>query len=311
MELGLQHRFVLQGLGSLVFKQGGIVATLVTGPTIFSQATDADYRIAIAAYKDLLTAVNPSILTQTADTGQVDVTTVVRPALNTRPNYLMFKFDDGLGPALYLKLCIGSGGTSSAPAMHVEFGLATDGAGNITTEKVVGDPSSWGPTPSWSSYNYACCAPGTLSFVLGQGGIASNQTRLNLTLCRFSDSSGNWTTAGILAMTVAALNRCQAHNLVFGSGRTALADSSIYSYNCYVPFSRASYSVGGVFQPASVHYLNPHVETAVGMVLVCTDIAVNTEFDVAVRGVTPRRYRLLSQGGGPGGFNTSFASLWE
>lgn len=289
------------------------MATLVTGPTIFSQATDADYRIAIAAYKDLLTAVNPSILTQTADTGQVDVTTVVRPAINTRPDYLMFKFNDGLGPAIYFKLCFGCASSNTAPSMHVEFGRATDGAGNITTEKVVGDPTGWVGAASSQAYNYACCIPGALSVTMGQNGLSPTQhTRTSIYLCRFSDDAGNWASSGALAMTVAYDYRTQAHNLKFGSGRTFFADSNQPTFNCYMPFGRTTLTLAGVLQPQAVHYVDQGAESALGIVLVTSaETPSNVEFDLAVRGTTPRRYKVLQGGGGPAYQTTAFAVLWE
>lgn len=96
----------------------------------FLQTTDAEFRTWVAAVIADLT----TLLTQTADTGQINTATVTKPAAaNAVQGYTMWHLNDGLSPTLYIKIEFGSGSQGSAnPAMFFTAGFATDGAGTLT-----------------------------------------------------------------------------------------------------------------------------------------------------------------------------------
>ena len=91
--------------------------------------TDGDFRGWGKAISDALTAFQ---LTKTADTGQIDWTTVLKPAtINTYQGYEIRKFTDSLQP-VFFKIEYGSGGTLNFPSLRFSFGTGSDGAGIIT-----------------------------------------------------------------------------------------------------------------------------------------------------------------------------------
>lgn len=117
-----------------------------------SFSTDAKFRAWGAACNAALTA---SGLTQTADTGQINWTTVARPTVaNTKQGYEIWRFNDTLQSTrpIFLRFDYGSSGNSSGtnPGTWLTVGTATDGAGNISG---VGMPVTQGSSETNFSFN--------------------------------------------------------------------------------------------------------------------------------------------------------------
>lgn len=97
----------------------------------FYAFTETDFRAFVTQTESMLAA---SGLTRTADTGQVDPLTVPRPATaNNFSGYSVWRFSDALQSVapVFFKIEYGLGGNTTAPALRVTVGTASDGAGNI------------------------------------------------------------------------------------------------------------------------------------------------------------------------------------
>jgi hypothetical protein len=94
------------------------------------QSTDAEFRAWVDAFITAFLAVG---LTQTADTGQINVATVLAPSGSGQSQgYAMFEPGDALTKPKY-RIDFGSGPAgANAPAIWVAVGWSTDGAGNFT-----------------------------------------------------------------------------------------------------------------------------------------------------------------------------------
>lgn len=92
---------------------------------------DAAFRSWGTSFHALLTAVG---LVQTADTGQVNWTTVTRPTTNTDGGYSVWRFDDALQATvpIFIKFYFGTGDSSGRPRWRFEIGSASDGAGTLS-----------------------------------------------------------------------------------------------------------------------------------------------------------------------------------
>lgn len=97
--------------------------------------SDATFRAWVSALVGALTAV----LVQTADTGQINVATVTRPAtVNTSAGYVILRFSDALQATrpIFIKVEFGTGSNptvaSTLPQLWLTVGKGSDGAGNIT-----------------------------------------------------------------------------------------------------------------------------------------------------------------------------------
>lgn len=95
----------------------------------FLQTTDAEFRTWVAA---VIADLGTLGLLQTADTGQINTSTVLKPAAaNTVQGYTMWTMNDGL-TNFFIKIEFGSGSTGAlCPAMFYTIGWQTDGAGNF------------------------------------------------------------------------------------------------------------------------------------------------------------------------------------
>jgi len=133
--------------------------------SFLEHTSDATYRVWVAEILTQLDAINPSILTRTADTGQVNTATVTRPAINTANAYAEWLFNDGQ-TNLYIKLEFGTAGAATAPQMWITVGTTTNGSGTVGGAATVRVITTSGSAPISTVTNYAsylCVATGTFS----------------------------------------------------------------------------------------------------------------------------------------------------
>jgi hypothetical protein len=159
------------------------------------QVSDATFRLWGKALSDAMQALG---VTKTADTGQIDWTTVAAPSsANQYMGYEIRQFTDGLQATnpVIIKFEYGSSSTSNQrPGIRITVGHASDGAGNLT-----GDVSSY----FYMATNAGNSATGT-TYVSSDGGrlnIAfwvdlSSQTNV-FWIERFKDTNGDPTADGV------------------------------------------------------------------------------------------------------------------
>lgn len=100
--------------------------TTASWSTVVDQSTDAGFRAwgsELSAKIALVGAV------QTADTGQINWTTVTRAAVNTMAGYEIWRLS---GSALFLKIEYGSAGATASPAFNFTVGTGSNGSGTLT-----------------------------------------------------------------------------------------------------------------------------------------------------------------------------------
>ena len=147
--------------------------------------TNQGFRDFVSHVRNVFETVNPTILTRTSDTGQIDPLTVSTPLTTSSigtvkvGGYDVFLFNDTKKP-LYIKIYYCAQGTSSSTNLNkmvfvlkADIGLTTDGAGTIGNIIYSGflrktDSTS---TPNASKvndrgvhYTYCCVLDGYLSF---------------------------------------------------------------------------------------------------------------------------------------------------
>ena len=93
---------------------------------------DAGFRAWVADFIAKCVAVG---LTHTADTGQIDTATVTLPASNAMGGFAIFRMAadalDATAP-IFIRLDFGTGVIDTLPAIKIQIGPSTDGAGTIT-----------------------------------------------------------------------------------------------------------------------------------------------------------------------------------
>lgn len=108
------------------------MASFTATPANWDVTTDANFRAWGSYISARMAAVG---LIQTADTGQVNWTTVLRPTvINTYMGYEIWRLADTLQSTfpVYYKIQYGAGPIATQPSIRVQFGSGSDGVGNLT-----------------------------------------------------------------------------------------------------------------------------------------------------------------------------------
>lgn len=108
------------------------MATHFSNALQMSNSTDALWRAWVQFVDDTFTGGGWVV---TADTGQLTISTSTHPTLtNTGVGYRMYRMDDSLQATapVFCKVTYGSGAAANNPAMSMQFGTGSDGAGAIT-----------------------------------------------------------------------------------------------------------------------------------------------------------------------------------
>jgi hypothetical protein len=153
---------------------------------------------------DLNTRLDAVGLVQTADTGQIDWSTVSRPSFNTMAGYEIWRFDDALqGTApIFLRFDFGTDNEADRPRIEVTVGTGSNGSGTLTGtvtsayEITAGD----GNTDGTAAQSFLCHVDGFLGLVWGRNGPEANLNWGTFHLCRSCDSSGDPTASGAFVM---------------------------------------------------------------------------------------------------------------
>lgn len=95
-----------------------------TGP--IDHSSDAGFRAWIIELAGAFAAVG---LVQTADTGQINTSTVNKPSAGNNAGYQIWRFADS---SLYLKFSYGTANATSAPTIWVTVGQGSNGSGTLT-----------------------------------------------------------------------------------------------------------------------------------------------------------------------------------
>lgn len=95
----------------------------------FSNATDASFREWVGAW---IQGWKDAGLVQTGDTGQIDVTTVLKPTTaNSGVGFATFYLDSNVNAPVILRFDFGAAAAAVAPGITLSIGKSTDGAGTL------------------------------------------------------------------------------------------------------------------------------------------------------------------------------------
>ena len=121
----------------------------VSSPTMLTAfASNEEFRAWAQAIHDALIAVG---MVQTADTGQVDLTTVNKPGTaNNSAGYRIYRFSDALQATapVFIKIEFGTGADASRPSLWTTVGNNTNGAGTLTGQVSTRVQSAPSATPA-------------------------------------------------------------------------------------------------------------------------------------------------------------------
>lgn len=270
------------------------MATLITDSITVTNNTDEGYRVWVKHIRDTLLAVNPEMLTLANDTGQVDVDTVIRPTVGAaNPPFNVFLYDDGMSDPFYIRLRYEIYGSATRlGGLFITLAKTTDGAGGMADGDIIANlrSPSISNTQSFIGESYVSVGKGYISMVLLRMTATTNAySQLSISISRTVDDAGDPTLDGVCAILPTQDT---------GGGFESRSSGGIRFYATagftVNPMNLSSWAVRGKTVPMPVYAVvageirvNPAVVSVSRM-----DISRGTEFDVAMVGVTPRRYIL-------------------
>lgn len=248
-----------------------------------------------------------------ADTGQVDLTTVTRPAgSSTSAGYKIYELFSG---AVYLKLEFGTySPAASAYQIWVTIGTSTDGAGDITGTAI--SRNGWTGTHTTSNFNSYVCYDASHCLVIGyKCGISSTNDCFDLVIARTVDSAGSPTAEGVLICVSGRGGYLSTGSFSITSGEVN-NPNSLYA-SCFLPFYTSATDGGEGLGNTYVYpqfAALPHIVPTIGSVVALSSEApVNSTFTTTVMG-TSRTFVATSRGyanGSGSNVSTRLCILYE
>lgn len=224
--------------------------------TVLNHTTDADFRLWGAEFKASLIAIG---LTNTADTGQIDWTTVLNPVSGSA-GYEIWRFNDALQSTkpIFIRFDFGTL-SAGVPGIWVQVGTGSDGAGNLTgltsvalTPITLPDAIASGVTPYANYFCYSTVVGAlTIAWKLGSDGLSAPGRGMCL-IGRSCDSSGAPTASGAtvytggvspaiaqsIAFGVAAYNQHQNYGIVVGNVLGSAVGANVQAYLNWAHYPR-------------------------------------------------------------------------
>jgi hypothetical protein len=190
------------------------VYTDLTLPGIMN--TDADFR---SWGTKVAAGIVAAGLVQTADTGQINWATVLKPTLaNTVAGYEIYRFNDTLQATapIFIKVEYGSGGGATTPALWVTVGTSTNGAGTVNNS-IISTRKQLDATTTSATSLQLLCSGGTGWFTLVVVNPATSSSfSVLFTVDRTKDVTGADTADGVCTICSSAATGYQYHLLPFG-----------------------------------------------------------------------------------------------
>jgi len=285
--------------------------------TVLQHTTDAEFRTWGSEFRTQLTAAG---LVRTSDTGQIDWTTVTRPAANTDAGYEIWRFNDtqqATAP-IFIKFFFGTNASTSSPRVRIQIGTGSNGSGTLTglTNTAITLNSNAVPTAAVLYPSYFCHAEGFLGVAWKLNG---GTFGMAFVICRTADPSGS--------------NAPTADGAYFYGGTTTNVNGSIFKFTastsvsnfstvaeapCVVPGRMTATTVGSDTQAFPHFFGVPRVYPAFGIcTIVQSEMARGVTFTATLFGTTSHTFIALDSLGGPYGHasqnnsNWAIAMLWE
>ena len=299
--------------------------TTATTTTAIDQTSDAAFRTWVAEIITQLAAVG---LTQTADTGQINTSTVTRAASNTSAGYTIWRFSDTLQSTspVFLKLEFGSGSSGNTyPQMWVSISTGTNGTGTLsnlagaTPVRFVCVTQNTPSSTTISYPSYFCCDQSTIGYV-GMSwkiGGSSSGTSYNayssyggFHLGRSNDSTGASTGSAVFLLSNAVNNttssygsmQCYSYTTTAIYPAASALTSAAFGWGIY-PLGPTVTLTGGAVQVMPGMMMTPSIQftQCIGLCS-ATEVPPGSTFSSALIGSTARTY--LQCGSPPGITNT-------
>lgn len=269
------------------------MASFTATPANFTNSSDANFR----AWGSYLAARFAAVgLVQTADTGQINWTTVTTPAgINTYQGYEIWRFADALQATapVYFKIQYGEGSAVDGPGIRIQFGTGSDGAGNLT------GTTSTARDAEGNTQAGACIVVGsgdTNRFSFAGGFLAASGLGLCFSFERMKDATGADTVEGVMWCAHSTGNTAATAAV----NQSTLWNPSVGDYGLVEDDLMALFPSGNTMKTVTLTMVQPifhnkgvYTNPQLGLVGYYTnDIAANGTFVANMYGVSHTYYAL-------------------
>lgn len=188
--------------------------------TTFPLSSDARFRAWGLGLSDAFAAMG---LVKTADAGQIDWGTVIKPvATQTVAGFEIWRFADSLQATapVYLKIEYGTGSNASAPSLWVTVGVGTNGAGTLVGPATTTTRAYHSVAMGEGSIGltYISGATNRLVFFAHLGTAATTNTSMVLGIERTKDDTGADTAEGVLVFLTTSSGSSWRQQVLFPTG---------------------------------------------------------------------------------------------
>jgi hypothetical protein len=205
--------------------------TTASWSTVLDQTSDAAFRTWGLELNTKFSAVG---MVQTADTGQINWTTVTRAAvINTAAGYEIWKLSSG---NLYFKIEYGTGNTQpTIPSLWLTTGTGSNGSGTLTgqlsTRIQVGKVATTIGSTSTNYQSYLCATANYfgLSWKIGSATTA-NMPRAFMAVAQTVDSTGTATSVGFFQFSNGTLASTPTYQSVATTAGVTGASISVNNF---------------------------------------------------------------------------------
>jgi hypothetical protein len=259
--------------------------------------TDAHFRQWGKTISDHLQAVG---LVQTADSGQVNWSTVSVPGNNSVAGYEIYAMADSLDATypIRIKIEYGLGAGLGRPNTWLTVGTGTNGSGSITGLKIgpLSHDNSNNINPTTVGVSRCCRVDGFVGVMCFMGILSPGSGNSSQSLCRFIvtrtvDDSGEPTGDGFFLIFKDYSQRCPAMYLF---NRNLNITSSATYHHTFQPGPYSSSLTDDSpanYQAFSSYLCIPKMRPVFGVAsTVQAEVAAFSEYSVALVGITPRNY---------------------
>lgn len=243
-------------------------------------------------------------LVQTADTGQINWTTVTRAGVNADAGYEIWRFNDtqqGTAP-IYFRINYGTGSATTVPRLQMILGTSSNGSGTIGGATVTGTitirAGNQGTVSTVIAYqSWLCVADGFCGLVFKQNAITSSGSGVlamgGFIICRSCDGDGVPTAEGAAFLH----QNGQANQAVAGTIQNIryAATAALYTASTqapiFIPGSQTNSAVGSNVQAYLGWMLTPQVRPIFGVCgMFTSELGEGSTMTTTLVGSTPHTY---------------------
>ena len=245
-------------------------------------------------------------MVQTADTGQINWTTVTRPGTNTDGGYEIWKFNDALQSTapIFIRFNYGTGGVATRPRIQMIVGTSSNGSGTIGGTALTGTlatSAATGTSTGSSFTNYMCHTAGVFWFVWQAGGPTAGLSRASAAINRTVDSDGAPTAIGALvtsmngATSIAAVGSFV--NLRFAATAAVFTETASAAVCCIIPAPTGITGTltGGSPQAFLFWTWTPQVIPVLMAAVYSAELAETATFNATLVGTTSRTFLVMGK----------------